>query len=75
MLCTQCVAHVACGSIHHRRQWKIGMVSNCLHSAGIYQVMVFPDEMTEEIDPGAVRFDEELVDLMGKKQQIEGVQL
>lgn len=34
------------------RQWKIGMVSNCLHSAGIYQVMVFPDEMTEEIDPG-----------------------
>ena len=35
------------------RQWKMGMISNCLHSAGMYQVMVFPDEMTEEIDPGA----------------------
>lgn len=34
------------------RQWKMGMISNCLHSAGMYQVMVFPDEMTEEIDPG-----------------------
>ena len=27
-------------------------MSNSLHSAGMYQVMVFPDEMVEEIDEG-----------------------
>lgn len=34
------------------RLWKKGTVSNCLHSAGMYQVMVFPEDMREEMDQG-----------------------